>query len=175
MVLISPLTYKVVAYQSVPDYDMDECVDWAIEMIELGYDTENLIILAGLTKRVNYFETGKFLQATISELGLKLKPADDGIVSYSSYYIMQIANGVNVRQNLKILSNYVMDVGYHSSVYDFLNLHWAWDAMEWNDGQQWYWPDATLDNIESLIKDLAKQWLISNKRIYSQFIDDNAL
>jgi len=55
MVPISPLTYKVVAYQSVSDYDMDECVDWAIEMIELGYDTENLIILAGLTKPVNYF------------------------------------------------------------------------------------------------------------------------
>jgi len=88
---------------------------------------------------------------------------------------MQIANGVNVRQNLKILSNYETDVGYHSSVYDFLNLHWAWDAMEWNDGQQWYWPEATPDTIEILVKDLAQQWLVSYKEIYSQFIDDNTL
>jgi hypothetical protein len=170
MLPISPLTYKVVAYQSAPDYDMDECVDWAVEMIELGYDTEHLLILAGLTKRVNFFETEKYLQTAMNELGLKLKTDDDGVISYSSFYIMQIAKGINTKENLKTLADYVVDVDYSRSAYDFYSLHWAWSDMEWNDGQQWYWPDATPDNIEVIVTDRAKQWLISNMAIYSQFI-----
>jgi hypothetical protein len=54
---ISPLTYKVLAYQAVPRFDMGICVDWALKMITLGFDTEHLLILAGLDKPVNYFET----------------------------------------------------------------------------------------------------------------------
>lgn len=171
---MSPLTYKVVAYQSMPDYDMDECVDWAVEMIELGYDTEHLLILAGLTKRVNFFETEKYLQAAMNELSLKPKTGEDGVISYSSYYIMQIAKGINVRENLKTLADCIVDVGYNRSVYDFFTLHWAWDDMDWYDGMQWYWPEATSDNIENIVTDQAKQWLISNAAIYSQFMGDNA-
>jgi hypothetical protein len=170
---ISPLTYKVVAYQSVPGYNMDECVDWAVEMIELGHNTEHLLMLAGLTKPVNYFETKTYLEAAIGELGLKLKAEDDGIISYSSYYITQIANGVNIRENLKTVSNYVINADYHTSVYDFFSLHWAWDDLEWNDEQQSYWPGATSDNIEHMVIDQAKQWLVSNEAIYSQFTDDD--
>jgi hypothetical protein len=50
---ISPLTNEVIAYQEIPDFNMDDCIDWAIEMIGLGFDNENIIMLAGLSKPAN--------------------------------------------------------------------------------------------------------------------------
>ncbi|MBS7565757.1 hypothetical protein KHS38_15215 [Mucilaginibacter sp. Bleaf8] len=168
---LSPLTYQVVAYRSVPDYNMDECVDWAMEMVKLGYDTENLLILAGLSKPVNYFETVTYLEAAVREIRLKLKAGDEGVISYSSYYIMQIAHGIDIRENLRKISVYYADTDHHESIESFDQLRWAWDDMDWNDGQQWYWPGATLDNIEKIVIDTAKQWLVNNEPIYSQGLD----
>jgi hypothetical protein len=166
----SPLTYKVVAYQAVNNFNMDEAVDWAAEMIEVGFDTESLLILAGLVKPVNYFETVNFLDGAINELGLRLRTGDDGIISYCSYYVKQIAQGIDIRLGLQIICQYVIDFDYHSSIYDFCNLSWAWDDMDWNDGMQWYWDGATADNIEQIAIDTAKQWLNDNIASYEQRI-----
>ena len=107
---ISPLTYKVLAYQAVPRFDMGICVDWALKMITLGFDTEHLLILAGLDKPVNYFETVRYLEATIKELGLRTVTEDDGIAIYCSYYITQIANGIDVKENLALSCDYMLSI-----------------------------------------------------------------
>lgn len=45
---ISELTYKVVAKSDLTTLNGDDCVDWAIEMLQLGHETPSLLILAGL-------------------------------------------------------------------------------------------------------------------------------
>jgi hypothetical protein len=163
---ISPLTCRVLAYQAVPRYNMDECVDWALEMIALGYEDESILILAGLSEPTNYFETLHYLEATIKELGLRTMIGDEGVISYSSYYISQIANGIEVKASLALTCDYMISIEYHESIYDFYKLHWAWDGVEY-DGQQWYWDGATKDNIEQITINTAKQWLINNERLLS--------
>lgn len=39
---ISELTYKVISYSEISNFNTDDCVDWATEMLELGYESENL-------------------------------------------------------------------------------------------------------------------------------------
>src|SRR6478735_625598 len=98
--MISDLTYKIVSYSVDPDFNSDECVDWAIEMLELGHETEHLLILAGLSKPTNYFETTDYLRRALQELGLEEKTGLEGMFNYCTYYILKIANGRNVRLNL---------------------------------------------------------------------------
>jgi hypothetical protein len=76
VILDSPLN-KVIAYQEVTSFDTDSSVDWAVEMIGLGYDIENVIMLAGLSKPTNYFETTAYLNNALAELGLNPKTGED--------------------------------------------------------------------------------------------------
>jgi hypothetical protein len=63
---ISDLTYKVVAFAEIPDFNTDECVDWAFEMVALGYDTPSLLILAGLNRPSSYFQTIEYFNKTLA-------------------------------------------------------------------------------------------------------------
>jgi hypothetical protein len=38
-------------------------------------------------------------------------------------------------------------------------LYWAWGDLDYENEQQSYWPGATADNIESIVKETAEQWL----------------
>ena len=50
--MISDLTYKMVAYSIIEDFNPDECVDWAVEMLQAGYDTPVVGIIASMDNRL---------------------------------------------------------------------------------------------------------------------------
>jgi hypothetical protein len=168
---ISRLTNKVVAFSEVPNFNMDECVDWAIEMISLGYDTPSLLILAGLSKPTNYFETVEYFKKTLNELHLKIKTGNEGVLSYSSYFIEQIALGYNVKENLTAVYKYCQLKNYEKTIYDFYLLYWAWDDFDYGNKCQSYWPDADKQNIESVVISIADKWVKENKKQYAQTIE----
>jgi hypothetical protein len=158
---LSPLTSKVVAYSIMPNYDMNECVDWAFQMVELGYDSENLIILAGLSKPTDYFEAGKYVASALKELNLAPLTGDSAIVSYASYYVAKIAAGELVKQNIAMLSSICIELGYPMSIFDFYLLHFAWSDLDTGYVVQSYWDGATSENIEQLAIEEARNWLNS--------------
>lgn len=151
---------------------MDECLDWAVEMISLGYDSPSLYILASLSKPTNYFETIEYLKATFDELDLSFKRGVEGVVSYSSYFIEQISKGINVKENLKIVYKFCQEKDYEKPIYDFYLLYWAWDDLDYGNEYQSYWPDATKSNIEHITISTALNWVKENKRQYAQTIEE---
>ena len=70
---ISSLTYLMMAYPGIQIGHGDKCVDWAIEMAELGYDSPHLFMLAGITKPTNYSECAAYLKTALMELGIPEK------------------------------------------------------------------------------------------------------
>lgn len=168
---ISSLTYKVVAFSEVPDFNMDDAVDWAVEMISLGNEAFSLYILAGLSKPTNYFEAVEYLKEALDELHLKTKSGDDGVLSYSSYFIAEIAKGNNVKQNLARVYAFCQLKGYEKQIYDFFLLHWAWDDVDYGNEFSAYWPVATKENIESVVILTADKWVKENKKHYDQTIE----
>lgn len=42
-------------------------------MLELGYESQSLLILAGITKPTNYFEIIDYLKKALAELNMTLK------------------------------------------------------------------------------------------------------
>ena len=46
----SDLTSRILAYKELKDFNIDQAVDWAIEMLYLGYETPSILILAGISK-----------------------------------------------------------------------------------------------------------------------------
>lgn len=167
--MTSELTYKVVAYQEIGQMNTNEYIDWAIEMIELGYDTPNLLMLASCDRPATYFEVEPYLKPAIKELGLKPLKGESGILSYSSFYIQKIADRENVRKNLYEIYNFCQTRDYEGVIYDFYLLYWAWDQIVYDDtNNNHYWEGVNKQNIEETVIQVAKRWIQKNKKNYTQ-------
>ena len=167
--MLSDLTYKVVALSEVVQLDPNECVYWAIEMLELGYETPNLLMLAGCEKSTSYFEIKPYLESAIKEIGLKLKNGDDGVISYSYYFIKEISYGIKVRSNLAELYTFCQQRDYEGIVYDFYLLYWAWDQIDYDDrNHNHYWEGTNKENIERTVVKVAVNWLNEYNEHYTQ-------
>ena len=158
---MSKLTYKIVANSIIDDFNFDIIVDWAIELLEEGVETENIQIIAGLKKPVNYFESKKYLEDTLKELGLDKFTEKQKIICYSSFYIQMIAAGKDVRHNLSMIYKFCQKMDYEDTTYDFYLLYWAWGDLEYQDYNH-YWESAKRNNIESIVISTAKEWVDKN-------------
>jgi hypothetical protein len=159
----SDLTDKMVAYAAAgPGFDMDECVDWAIEQLQLGYETPHLLMLAGMSKPVHYFETAPYLAQALKELHLEEKMGEEAMISLCRYYIKKIAAAQDVLGNLKHLYSFYYQFDRDDLIHDFVYLYWAWTELEY-DSAQYYWPEATTANIAGLVVERAVLWLTENK------------
>ena len=166
--MISDLTYKVVTYSDLTTVNGDDCVDWAIEMLQFGHETPSLLILAGLTKPTNQFEVRDYLKRTLSELKLDEKTGDDATLSYSSYYLAKIAKGDDVKRNLGMVYEFCKARDYEKNIFDFYLLHWAWDDLDYGEEYNHYWPDANRNSIKQIVIDRAKEWVLENEKHYAQ-------
>ena len=166
--MISDLTYKIIAYSASPGYLVDDVVDWAVEMMQLGYESENLYILAGLTKPVLYAETAGYLRSTLADLGFKELNGDDAKLSYASYYVRLLGKGEDVRQHLKNMYDHPFDI--YDCTYNFRLLYWAWEDFDYGLTFSHYRPDATPATIEQVTINMAHEWLTENEDRLNSFI-----
>ena len=61
-------TYKVLMKKAFNE-DIDEAwIDWAIEMIQAGYESDNLYILAGVTRPYHQFELQRLTDKVLAEM-----------------------------------------------------------------------------------------------------------
>lgn len=164
---ISELTYKIAAFPAIQQIEPNESIDWATEMIELGYESRTLYMLASVNKPANYFEVIEHVKNAVEELGLKLRDGDDAILSYASYYVHQIARGEKIRENLTELYKFCQKRDYEELVYDFYLLHWAWDDLDYEENNH-YWEGARRNNIEQIVVNEAKNWIEKNRKHYEQ-------
>ncbi|RYE32519.1 MAG: hypothetical protein EOP48_31025 [Sphingobacteriales bacterium] len=165
---VSELTYQVVAYTEVPIFDTNVCVDWAFDMVSLGFDTPSVLMLAGLDKPTNYFQTIEYLKVALRELNIEPKFGDEAVISYSSYFIAQIVKGQNIKENLKEVYKFCQAKDYEGLIYDFYLLYWAWDDLDYGQDTQPYLDGATKDNIEAIVINTAEWWLKANSEYYAQ-------
>ncbi|SNA74739.1 hypothetical protein [Flavobacterium psychrophilum] len=160
----SDLTYKIVAFSEIENFNSDDCIDWAYEMLLLENYSESLFILAGISKPSQYFEVKKYLKKALNELNIKALDKEDAILSYSTYYIKKIAKSENIEQNLKLIHTFCQDNDENSNIFDFSMLYWAWDDFKYGEEYTHYWENANRHNINEIIIEVAKKWLSKNEK-----------
>ena len=70
----------------MPAFNTDECVDWAFEMVNIGYETPTLLMLAEFNKPTNYFQTIEYLQECMKEVELEPGTGDQAIIVIVLFY-----------------------------------------------------------------------------------------
>lgn len=145
-------TYKILKNKAFNN-DIDESwVDWAIEMIEAGYESDNLYELAGKTKPYNQFELQVLTDKVLTDLELDYKDKESTISNYVYFLIsIYIDKPDNYHKLLRELMLICIDLDMDENYNDFYLLYFAKDDLIYSENQ-WYWQGADRSNIDSIIR-----------------------
>src|SRR5579862_290034 len=111
------------------DWNVDKkWVDWAYDMLYAGFETENLVTLAGETEPYNQFELKRLTDKVFKELGLNW---DDRELVYKNYACYLVGEAINGRMEsinvLYILKDIYLGEDFEPPYTDFYDLYYAYD------------------------------------------------
>ena len=134
-------------------------IDWAIEMMEAGFESENLYMLAGITRPYNQFELQDLTTKVLKDLGLDYSDRELTIKNYVYYLIKTSLNDPTTFLNtLRILNDICRDLDYDKKYMDFYLLYYAKDELKDFD-EQFYWNGANRNNIDFIIVEKFHEWI----------------
>src|SRR5688572_9020785 len=85
-------TNKILMHKSMNHIIDESWIDWAIEMMEAGFESENLYMLAGTTKPYNQFELQDLTTKVFKDLNLDYSDRDLIIKNYVYFLIKTTLN-----------------------------------------------------------------------------------
>ncbi|HEY5969065.1 MAG TPA: hypothetical protein VIU35_13895 [Chitinophagaceae bacterium] len=134
-------------------------IDWAIEMMEAGFESENLYMLAGQTKPYNQFELQDLTTKVLKDLNLDYTDRDLTIKNYVYYLIKTgVNNPATYLNTLGILTDICRSLNYNKDYMDFYLLYYAKDELKGFDDQS-YWNGANRNNIDIIIAEKFNDWI----------------
>lgn len=152
-------TYKILKATAFNENIDESWVDWALEMMEAGYESDNLYMLAGMTKPFNQFELHELTRKVLEELGFSYANKDTVLKNYVYYLISNsIDHSETYYKTLRELKNICQDLDLDSAYMDFYLLYYAKDGLTVEE-VQWYWDGANRQNIDQIIKDYFRKWM----------------
>lgn len=155
-------TYKVLMKKSF-NGDIDETwVEWALEMIQAGYESDNLYILAGITRPYYQFELQRLTDKVLADLNLDYENKSLMTRNYI-YYIISTAIKKPSRylSTLKEIKDICVALDMDQEYMDFYTLYFAKDDLDELE-VQWYWVGADRTNIDSIIDNVFQEYLDRN-------------
>lgn len=159
-----PSTAELVALRGLNRPVDSRWVEWATFMLMEGQDSPHLRILAGRVAPFNQFEMRKLVDSAFAELGLvTYSDKRDAAKAYAKELVKKLlqpdtAMGWVMRELV------LLDVDFDlPELFDFYELDNARDSLQ-NGGYPYGWPEATLDNIDEIIREFARSWLERESR-----------
>jgi hypothetical protein len=134
--------------------DIDQrWIDWAIEMLENGFESESLVLLAGSTPPYYQYVMHELAINAFEELHLEYSNNERIIRGYACYLIDKVFNGeMETMAMLRILSDLYLELWHVSLLCDFERLYLAKEDLKDREFT-YYWYVATRENIDSIITD----------------------
>lgn len=157
-------------HNGIEFFDYNPAIDWAIELIRKGIETENVLIVASFSKPVDREEIKPYITGALKELNLTEKYGEYSLIANSHYYLEQILNDCEIRKNLSKLYQICLNSDMDSRLMPFYLLYHGWDELE-EIGVNYYFEGADLANIEEVIKEQAQIWI--EKYVHGKEIEEN--
>jgi hypothetical protein len=155
-----PTTAEIAAFRALnKDFDM-RLVDWALNMLGSGHDTEALRILSGETTPFNQFEIQTLVDQALQEFGIAPIPSiSDAVKTLASVRVQETFDGsTSIEVALSELSQLYIELNYYPVIQDFYLLGFASKDLK-NHNMQWYWPNANKENIDKVVNDYFRSWI----------------
>lgn len=144
-------TYKILAQRVLSHSDSKKLIDWAIILMGKGFDSESLIILAGLDSDTTEEREQYFWQA-IDELGLDINRTDFELIeNYAIYVAESVLNKkIAPRDGLTIMQDVVRSTDYSKKYVQFYEIDEDLDYLKF-DNHTIFNSGLTLKNADRFI------------------------
>ncbi|BDD01391.1 hypothetical protein [Persicobacter psychrovividus] len=146
------------SHKELEHFDYSKAVDWAIDLIRQGKDTDNVLMLASFSEPIDRFEIRPYVTNVLNELGLEELDYKSAVIAETHYHLNAILNDREIRTNLQSLYQLCVDNDYESGLMNFYLIYHGWDELE-EIGVNYYFEGADLDNIEEVLKKEARKWI----------------
>ncbi len=145
-------------HKELEHFDYSKAVDWAIDLIRQGKETDNVLMLASFTRPIDRFEIRPYVTNVLNDFGLEELDSKSAAIVEVHYHMNEILNGRKVRNNLHSLYQLCLDNDYEPGLMNFYLIYHGWDELE-EIGANYYFEGADLDNIEEVLKKEARKWI----------------
>lgn len=157
-------TYRVLKSKALNENVDESWIDWAIAMMEAGYESDNLYMLAGETKPYNQFQLQVLTTKVFQDLGLDYSDRDLVILNYAYYLVsVSVNHPETYYRTLRELCRICQDLDLDSRYMDFYLLYYAKDDLLVGENQ-YYWDGANRQNIDQIITKYFSNWLNNYER-----------
>ncbi len=145
-------TYRILREKAC-NSDIDEkWAEWAIEMMQAGYEIESLYQLAGIYKPYNQFELQELTSKVLNDLNLDYSDKRKTLKNYIYYLVSaNFDKPDNYFEILKEFRDIYYEVDMDCEFQNLTLLYWAKDDLIYEDNQH-YWEGANRANIDTIIR-----------------------
>ncbi|WP_294733537.1 hypothetical protein [uncultured Flavobacterium sp.] len=151
---------ELLQYHTVIErFNYSFAVEWAMYLLEQGNTNDDILMLASFSEPIDSFEIQPYLSRALTSMNLNQKQdKDTGLLLLATYYILDILDNNNIISNLQKIESLYFDTKFSNKLTPFLSLYYAWGDLD-NNMDNYSYPEATLDNIESIVKREAKLFI----------------
>lgn len=130
-------TLDILAERILTQFDSQKYVDWAINIMQLGYESENLFILAGLDNELTAIRE-KYFWNTIKDFKINTLKSDTELIENYARSIAEkvIKNEINVDFAFKIMLRIVSTTNYDEKYIGFYLIDEDLDYLIYNSSVQ---------------------------------------
>ena len=146
------------SHKELEHFDYSKAVDWAIDLIRQGKETDNVLMLASFSEPIDRFEIRPYVTNVLNDFRLEELDYKSAVIAKTHYNLNEILNDRQIRKNLQSLYQLCVDNNYESGLMNFYLIYYGWDELE-EIGVNYYFEGADLDNIEEILKKEARKWI----------------
>lgn len=155
-------TYQIVVLKALNRSVDKVWVNWAYQMLQAGYETEHLIILAGENPPYNQFELKQLTDKVFTELNINYTDALQAAKNYATHLVEKALKGeIDAYVVLEILKQYYFDLPYGNDFRDFYELYYLTIDIQYC--KELNLNEDDVNNLKQSVVNYFKEWLAENQ------------
>lgn len=145
-------TNKVLGQRLLDEFDSKKLVEWAVTAMQIGYDSESLVILAGLDYESTE-EREEYFWKSIEELNLDIKREEPALINdYAIYVANAVLKGlISPKSGLKKMNDICRATEYDSKYIQFYELDEDLDYLNYGEHPPIYNQGITKENADNFL------------------------
>lgn len=166
--IIDKIIQGILIKQLIEDVKASDYIDCGIKLLQNGYETDEILILAGLSYKERTFDAAEWFEKSLDSLKFKV-PTNDELFTE---YVRSIANdiisdSIPAQDGLHLLTGLLwkcfdLNLDTEVDLSDFDTLEDSIMMLNNNDPDcTYFYSELRKDNIDEIIKDEAKLFLKS--------------
>ncbi len=150
---LEEITLEILAQRALTHFDSKKLVDWAVKVLELGYESDNIFILAGL----DFEETKdreKYFWKSIEDLKLDFPKNENELIESYAFIIANkaVRNEVTIEFAFDEMLKVVLASDYDSRYMPFFEIEEDLDYLRF-DNLTIFNSDISLENKDKFIRE----------------------